>query len=55
LYAFYTFSTSGRTANTYRLPTPQEVLDELNLVRTDPKGYVKYLQAHLDSFVEDFG
>ena len=47
-------STNGRTANTYRLPTPQEILDELNLVRTNPKGYVKYLKQRLASFVEDF-
>ena len=44
--------TSEHTANTYRLPTPQEVLNELNLVRTNPKGYVKYLKQRLDSFVE---
>ena len=41
-------------SSTYRLPTPQEVLDELNLVRTNPKGYVKYLKERLASFVEDF-
>ena len=46
--------TSGHTANTYRLPTPQEILDELNLVRTNPQGYVKYLKQRLNSFVEDF-
>lgn len=51
---FGSSKTSGRTARTYRLPTPQEILDELNLVRTNPKGYVKYLKEHLASFVEDF-
>jgi len=50
----YSNSTSGGTTNTYRLPTPQEILDELNLVRTNPKGYVKYLKEHLASFVEGF-
>ena len=50
----YSNSTSGRTARTYRLATAQEVLDELNLVRTNPQGYVKYLKKHLASFVEDF-
>lgn len=47
-------STRGNTntSNNYSLPNPQEILDELNLVRTDPKGYVKYLKQRLDSFVE---
>lgn len=45
-------SGNTNTSNNYSLPTPQEILDELNLVRTDPKGYVKYLKQRLDSFVE---
>lgn len=33
-----------------RLPTPQEVLDELNLVRSNPKNYVKFLKERLNTF-----
>ena len=32
------------------LPTPQEILDELNLVRTNPQDYAKFLQEHIDTF-----
>ena len=34
----------------YILPTPQEILNELNLVRSNPKGYVKFLKEHLNTF-----
>jgi len=34
----------------YKVPTSQQILDELNFVRTNPKGYVKFLKEHLKTF-----
>jgi hypothetical protein len=31
-----------------------QAAEEINLVRTNPAGYVEYLETHLNRFVDDF-